>query len=188
MPSKDQKTLACWLDMKLQINREGPRACREDSEGVLDLGYRQRGLSVRRVTTSGGASPVPHLACHWLRLQPLNSSGCFSVAVVATRHLDTHVTQTQTSFCLPHGRSDLTQASSWGGFHIDPCTTSAVQHLPGSLRREMEKKQRGASISRGGESARVRVSPGGRAIHKCCQQSRQEISWRTSISAEGRSI
>lgn len=116
MPSKDQKTLACWLDMKLQINREGPRACREGSEGVLDLGYRQRGLSVRRVTTSGGASPVPHLACHWLRLQPLNSSGCFSVVVVATRHLDTHVTQTQTSFCLPHGRSDLTQASSWGGW------------------------------------------------------------------------
>lgn len=61
MPSKDHKTLACRLDIKLQINRDGLRACSGGSEGVLYLGYKQRGLSVRRVTTSGGASPVPHL-------------------------------------------------------------------------------------------------------------------------------
>lgn len=46
----------------------------------------------------------------------------------------------------------------------------------------MEKKQRGASINGGGESARVPVPPGGGAIHKRCRQSRQEIRWRTSRS------
>lgn len=125
LPSQDPKTLAatCGLHMKLQINSEGLQACM----GGVGVGGGQRGLSVKRVTTSGGA-PLAHIspATHWKHrchrpLQPL---------------------------CLSH-----TQASSWGGgggggfrpvpVDTDPSTTSAVQHPPRPLRTETSPGGRG---------------------------------------------
>lgn len=144
-----------------EITQESVESCRPSKDQRGGAGVReccgQRGLSVKRVTTSGGASlshisPVTHWKrlCHWLGLQP------------------------------PPGRS------LGGAVQGRPCPYQTQYDISRSTPTIKDgdggSSKGGASISRGGESTRASVSPGGRGHPNWCRRSRQELHRRTSIN------